>query len=52
VVDDNPDSAESLAMLLQINGNETHMARDGLEAVKAAEPFRPDVVLSTSACRN
>ena len=45
VVDDNPDSAESLAMLLQISGNETHMAHDGLEAVEAAERFRPDVVL-------
>jgi CheY-like chemotaxis protein len=45
VVDDNPDSAESLAMLLKISGNETHMAHDGLEAVEAAERFRPDVVL-------
>jgi len=45
VVDDNPDSVESLAMLLQISGNETHMAHDGLEAVEAAERFRPDVVL-------
>ncbi|MDQ3776004.1 MAG: PAS domain S-box protein [Pseudomonadota bacterium] len=45
VVDDNPDSAESLAMLLQINGNETHMAHDGLQAVEAAERFRPEVVL-------
>ena len=45
VVDDNWDSAESLAMLLQIAGNETHTAHDGLEAVEAAERFRPDVVL-------
>jgi PAS domain S-box-containing protein len=45
VVDDNPDSAASLAMLLQISGNETHTAHDGLEALAAAERFRPDVVL-------
>jgi CheY-like chemotaxis protein len=32
-------------MLLQISGNETHMAHHGLQAVEAAERFRPDVVL-------
>jgi CheY-like chemotaxis protein len=45
VVDDNPDSAASLAMLLGISGYETHTAKDGLEAVSAAEWFHPDVVL-------
>ena len=45
VVDDNPDSAESLSMLLHISGNETHIAHDGLQAVEAAERYRPDVVL-------
>ena len=45
VVDDNPDSAASLAMLLKLTGNETYTAHDGLEAVEAAETFRPDVVL-------
>ncbi len=45
VVDDNTDSAASLAMLLKLAGNETYTAHDGLEAVKAAERFRPDVVL-------
>ncbi len=44
VVDDNRDSAASLAMLLKLAGNETYTAHDGLEAVKAAETFRPDVV--------
>lgn len=45
VVDDNVDSAESLAMLLKITGNETHIAHDGIEAVQAARTFRPEVVL-------
>jgi two-component system, chemotaxis family, CheB/CheR fusion protein len=45
VVDDNVDSADSLATLLQISGNETALAHDGLAAVKMAEQFRPDVVL-------
>jgi len=45
VVDDNADSAASLAMLLSIEGNETQTAHDGLEALAAAESFRPEVVL-------
>ena len=45
VVDDNRVSADSLARLLQLTGNETHTAYDGLEAVQAAATFRPDVVL-------
>jgi signal transduction histidine kinase/CheY-like chemotaxis protein len=45
VVDDNRDSAESLAMLLEVTGSEVRMAHDGLEAVQAAEQFRPDVIL-------
>lgn len=45
VVDDNRDSAKSLAMLLKLIGNETHTAYDGFEAIEAAETFKPDVVL-------
>jgi CheY-like chemotaxis protein len=45
VVDDNPDTADSLALLLQMTGNETHVARDGLAALEAAAKFKPDVVL-------
>ena len=45
VVDDNRDSADSLAMLLELSGNETQTAHDGAEAVAAAASFRPSVVL-------
>jgi CheY-like chemotaxis protein/two-component sensor histidine kinase len=45
VVDDNQDSATSLATLLRMGGAETHLAHDGEEAVSAAESFRPEVVL-------
>ena len=45
VADDNLDAAESLAMLLTLEGNETRMAHDGLEALDVAEAFRPDVML-------
>jgi CheY-like chemotaxis protein len=45
VVDDNIDSATSLATLLDLSGNETRMAHDGVEAIAAAERFRPEVVL-------
>jgi signal transduction histidine kinase len=44
-VDDNRDSAVSLALMLQIMGHETRTAYDGLEAVEAAAAFRPDVML-------
>ena len=45
IVDDNVDSAESLAILLGFAGNQTHMAHDGFEAIEAAEEHRPEVVL-------
>jgi CheY-like chemotaxis protein len=45
VVDDNLDSAESLARVLELSGHETQRAHDGLEAVATAEAFRPEVVL-------
>ena len=44
VVDDNLDAAESLAALLSINGHETRMAHDGVQAVEEAAVFKPDVV--------
>ena len=45
VVDDNRDSAESLALLLKLTGHETHTALDGEAALLAAKETRPDVVL-------
>jgi PAS domain S-box-containing protein len=45
VVDDNKDSADSLAMLLRLKGNDIRTAHDGLEAVEVAETFRPELVL-------
>ena len=45
VVDDNRDSADSLAMLLELTGNKTYMAHDGVEAFQAIEKHRPEVVL-------
>lgn len=45
VVDDNRDSADSLARLLQLMGHETSIAYDGPAAVETAETFHPDVIL-------
>ena len=45
IVDDNMDSAESLSMLLEITGNKTILAHDGIEAISAVENHRPEVVL-------
>ncbi len=45
VVDDNVDSAVSLAELLSIMGYETQTQHDGLDAVRAASSFLPHVVL-------
>jgi DNA-binding response OmpR family regulator len=45
VVDDNIDAADSLGMLLQVRGDEVRVAYDGLEALKVAGDFDPQVVL-------
>ncbi len=45
VVDDNRDSAESMAMLLQLCGHQTWLAFDGSSAVSLAAEHSPDVVV-------
>ena len=45
IVDDNRDSADSLAMLMEITGNKTFLAYDGVEALEAIDKHRPEVVL-------
>jgi PAS domain S-box-containing protein len=45
VVDDNVDAAESLALLLESDGHTVSLAHDGLEAVRRAESWRPDVAV-------
>jgi two-component system CheB/CheR fusion protein len=45
VVDDNRDSADSLAMLLRLVGHEVRTAHDGRQALVVAAAYRPDLVL-------
>ncbi|HEV8205013.1 MAG TPA: ATP-binding protein, partial [Pyrinomonadaceae bacterium] len=45
IVDDNRDSADSLAMLFEITGNQTYLAHDGVEALESIEKYHPEVVL-------
>jgi CheY-like chemotaxis protein len=45
VVEDNKDTADSLAMLLRLWGHEVRTSHDGLSGLKAAQSYCPDVVL-------
>jgi PAS domain S-box-containing protein len=45
VVDDNRDSAMSMAMMLELIGDDVRTAHDGVDAVEVAEAFRPQVIL-------
>jgi CheY-like chemotaxis protein len=44
VVDDQPDTAESFARLLQVMGHEVVFVTDPLEALPAARRFQPELV--------
>ncbi|HJV74552.1 MAG TPA: response regulator, partial [Noviherbaspirillum sp.] len=45
VVDDNPDSADTLAMLIQMLGAEVRVARNGPAALAQIDSFQPEAVL-------
>ncbi len=45
VADDNVDAAESLAMLLQLQGHDVRVARSGTSALAIADLFRPEVAI-------
>ncbi|HEX6861341.1 MAG TPA: ATP-binding protein, partial [Thermoanaerobaculia bacterium] len=45
IVDDNEDSAESLALLMRLTGHEVRTAYEGLSALAEARTFMPEVVL-------
>jgi CheY-like chemotaxis protein len=46
VIEDSRDAAESLRILLELQGHEVHVTYSGPEGVKAALAWRPDVVVS------
>jgi CheY-like chemotaxis protein len=45
VVEDFPDTAETIAAILRYGGHEVRIAPDGEEALNAAQSWQPDVVL-------
>ncbi len=45
IVDDNPDVAESLSMILEVLGHHVRAVHDGPQALAAARANRPDVML-------
>jgi CheY-like chemotaxis protein len=45
VVDDNEDAANSLALLLKLNGHETDSVYSAADALRRVTAFRPDTVL-------
>ena len=45
IVDDNVDAADGMAMLLEFAGQRVRTAYDGHEAIRAAEEFRPELIL-------
>jgi CheY-like chemotaxis protein/anti-sigma regulatory factor (Ser/Thr protein kinase) len=45
VVDDNQDSAQSLAMMLEVMGHETEIAYDAFKAIDLASSYNPELIL-------
>ena len=44
VVDDNQDAADSLAMLLRLQGHDVRVAHSGQAALEMTKAYRPDLV--------
>jgi PAS domain S-box-containing protein len=45
LADDNRDAAESMAMLLEMDGHDVHVVHDGRAAVSAFTAFKPEIAL-------
>jgi CheY-like chemotaxis protein len=45
LVEDNPDTADTLSLLLTMSGHDVRVARSGPEGVRLASEWRPSVVL-------
>ena len=45
IIDDNVDAATTTQVLLELRGHEVHIALDGPSGLKAAEEFKPEVIL-------
>jgi len=45
VIDDNVDLAETMTLFVRCQGHDVRLGGDGLEAVRIADQFRPDVIL-------
>jgi two-component system CheB/CheR fusion protein len=46
LVEDHPDAAESLRLLLELRGHEVRVAHNGVEGIGLACAWQPDVVIS------
>jgi CheY-like chemotaxis protein len=44
IVDDNLDAAETLAMMLELLGQQTRQAHEGVGAIKAAQEYQPELI--------
>jgi two-component system CheB/CheR fusion protein len=45
VVDDNHDAATTMALVLKMDGHETHVVQNGVDALNAFKSFKPEIVL-------
>jgi CheY-like chemotaxis protein len=44
IVDDNIDACETLAMMLELLGQQTRQAHEGVGALKAAQEYQPEII--------